>query len=108
MQVPAEVLDELVRRLVEAVHPTRIILFGSAARGEMHEDSDLDVLVVVVVPDGLPHRETWNLAYRSLNRLGYPKDLLLVSESVLDQHAADPGLIYAQALLEGREIYHAA
>ena len=106
MQVPAEVLDELVRRLVEAVHPTRIILFGSAARGEMHEDSDLDVLVVV--PDGLPHRETWNLAYRSLSRLGYPKDLLIVPESVLDQHAADPGLIFAQALLEGREIYHAA
>ena len=35
---------------MEAVHPLRIILFGSAARGEMGADSDLDVLVVM--PDG--------------------------------------------------------
>jgi hypothetical protein len=30
-----ETLNELVRRIVEAVHPRRILLFGSAARGEM-------------------------------------------------------------------------
>ena len=106
MQVPAEVLEELVRRLVAAVHPTRIILFGSAARGEMHEHSDLDVMVVV--PDGRPHRETWNSAYRSLSRLGYPKDILVVSESILGKHGGNPGFIYLQALQEGREIYHAA
>jgi uncharacterized protein len=106
MQVPVEVLDELVRRLVAAVQPTRIILFGSAARGEMHEDSDLDLLVVV--PDGSPHRETWNRAYRSLSRLGYAKDVLVVTESVLAEHAANPGFIYFKALVEGREIYHAA
>jgi predicted nucleotidyltransferase len=105
-EVPTEVLDELVRRLVAAVQPTRIILFGSAARGEMHEDSDLDVLVVV--PDDRPHRATWNQAYKSLSRLGYPKDILVVSESILDQYAGSPGLIYAQVIQEGREIYHAA
>ncbi len=106
MQVPAEVLDELVRRLVEAVHPSRIILFGSAARGEMHEDSDLDLLVVV--PDGLPQRRTWDAAYRSLRRLGYPKDLLVIGETELARHAEQPDLVYAQALREGLEIYRAA
>jgi len=40
-------LDELVRRTVEAVQPRRIILFGSAARGTMGPQSDLDVLVVM-------------------------------------------------------------
>jgi predicted nucleotidyltransferase len=39
-------LDVLVRRIVEVAQPDRIILFGSAARGEMGADSDIDLLVV--------------------------------------------------------------
>ena len=41
-----ETLREIVRRVVEAVAPEKIILFGSAARGEMGPDSDVDLLVV--------------------------------------------------------------
>ncbi len=41
------ILDELVRRTVQAVDPVRIILFGSAARGKMGPNSDLDILVVI-------------------------------------------------------------
>jgi predicted nucleotidyltransferase len=41
------VLQELVRRVVDSVQPLRIILFGSAARGEMGPNSDLDALIVV-------------------------------------------------------------
>ncbi len=39
-------LDDIVRRIVEVDQPERIILFGSAARGEMGPDSDLDLLVI--------------------------------------------------------------
>jgi uncharacterized protein len=106
MQVPAEVLDELVRRLVAAVQPTRIILFGSAARGEMHENSDLDVLVVV--PDGLSEREAWNLAYSGLRRFGFATDLVVVNESILSKYGKSPGMVYEQALKDGKELYHAA
>ena len=41
-----EALDEIVRRVAEVAQPDRIILFGSAARGQMTHDSDLDMLVV--------------------------------------------------------------
>jgi predicted nucleotidyltransferase len=41
------IIDELIRRVVAAVHPLRIILFGSAARGDMRPDSDIDVLIVM-------------------------------------------------------------
>jgi len=33
--VPKEVLDDIVRRIVEVAAPEKIILFGSAARGEL-------------------------------------------------------------------------
>jgi predicted nucleotidyltransferase len=41
-----EALARLTRLLVEAARPKRIILFGSEARGQASEDSDLDLLVV--------------------------------------------------------------
>jgi uncharacterized protein len=38
-------LREITRRIVEGVHPRRVILFGSHARGNARPDSDLDILV---------------------------------------------------------------
>jgi predicted nucleotidyltransferase len=95
-----------VRRLVAAIQPTRIILFGSAARGEMREASDLDMLVVV--PDGLPQQEIWNRAHAVMRRYGIATDLVVVSEGILAKYVDSPGLVYEQALREGKELYHAA
>ena len=39
-------IDEIVRRLVAEYAPQKIILFGSYAYGEPHEDSDIDLLIV--------------------------------------------------------------
>src|SRR5438270_7954869 len=40
------VLADVVRRVAAAAKPEKIVLFGSAARGEMGPDSDLDLLVI--------------------------------------------------------------
>lgn len=55
-------LTELVRRIVQTVQPKRIILFGSAARGQMGPHSDLDLLVIM--PDGTHRRQTAQTLYR--------------------------------------------
>ena len=55
MQPDEQKLQELVQRIVEAARPIKIILFGSAARGEMEANSDLDVLVIV--PNGIHRKE---------------------------------------------------
>ncbi len=39
-------LDDIIRRIVQTVKPERIILFGSAARGEAGPHSDIDLLVI--------------------------------------------------------------
>ena len=41
-----DLIEEIVRRVTGAVHPLRVILFGSAARGEMSPESDIDLLAV--------------------------------------------------------------
>jgi len=45
IQPVTEAIDQLVERVVETINPLIIILFGSAARGELGADSDIDLLV---------------------------------------------------------------
>ncbi len=68
MQPNAAVLDRLVQQIVDAVRPLRIVLYGSAVRGEMRPDSDLDILVVV--PEDTHRRHTAQMLYRRLGGLG--------------------------------------
>ncbi|MCI0513783.1 nucleotidyltransferase domain-containing protein [candidate division KSB1 bacterium] len=101
-----QILEELVTNVVTTVHPLRIILFGSTARGEAGVNSDLDLLIIM--PDGTHRRNTARILYRVLNRLGIPKDLVVVTESDLHTYSANPSLILASALAEGKELYCAA
>lgn len=43
--IDREVIDGAVRRIVEAFHPKRVVVFGSVARGEAGPDSDLDLFI---------------------------------------------------------------
>ncbi len=106
IQPKPEVIDELIRRIVEAVHPLRIVLFGSAARGEMGLHSDLDVLVVM--PDGTHRRRTAQEIYRRMWGLGFAKDIVVVTESDIREHGSNPYLIIKNALEEGRELYRSS
>jgi predicted nucleotidyltransferase len=101
----ARELDKLVERIVDAVHPLKIILFGSAARGEMGPDSDVDVLVVM--PDGTHRRHTAQHLYRTIRGIKLPYDIMVATPSDLEEQKDNIGLIYYTILEEGRELYAA-
>jgi predicted nucleotidyltransferase len=103
-RAPAQAaLDRLVERIVEAVHPLRIVLFGSAARGDMGASSDLDLLVVM--PDGTHRRRTTQRLYRCVKGIGVPFDILVTTPSFLERHRQNPGLVYRTILEEGKTVY---
>jgi len=106
MYPDAQIVNDLVQRIVEAVHPLRIILFGSAARGEMGANSDLDVLVVM--PDGTHRRQIAQAIYRHMWGFGVAKDIVVVTESDLQEYGTNPSMILKSALEEGQELYHAS
>jgi type I restriction enzyme S subunit len=100
-----ETLREIVRRVVEAVAPEKIILFGSAARGEMGPDSDVDLLVV---KSGVDRLETARAVRRSLLGIGIPKDVIAVTPEDLSRHGGDRSGVIFSALREGKVVYAAA
>ena len=100
------ILDELVRRTVESVHPLRIILFGSAARGAMGPNSDLDTLIVM--PDQSDCRGVAKLLVRRLRNLGCSADIMVVRQCDIEHRGDDPYPDLHIALTEGRELYRSA
>jgi predicted nucleotidyltransferase len=103
MPADSETLDRLITRIVQTVHPLRIILFGSSAAGELRPGSDIDLLVVM--PDGTHRRRTGQTLYRRLTGIGVPFDVLVATPSDLEEHKDNVGLIYRNVLKEGRQVY---
>jgi uncharacterized protein len=96
-------VDEIARRLVAATPPkTRIVLFGSRARGEEGEHSDVDVLVIEPAVDD-PMKESARLR-RVLQGLGVPIDVLVITKHEADRRSVVRGTIVERALREGRTL----
>ncbi len=97
-------LDEVIRRIVAVAKPERIILFGSAARGEAGPDSDLDL---VVVKSGVHRRQLARAIHRSLFGIPVPVDVIAVRPEDVRAFQGKVGTIIDPALREGREVYAA-
>jgi len=97
------VLNEIVRRLVEAVDPDRIILFGSRARGDARPDSDIDLLIIK--DSDQPGYRRAILAYRALTGMGIPKDIIWRTPAEVQDWSQVPTYITTRALKEGKTLY---
>ena len=99
------VLDEIVRRIVAVAQPEKIILFGSAARGEMNRHSDLDVLVVKA---GVHRGDMTESIYRHLRGVEAAVDVIVVTPADVERYRNSHALVIKPALREGKVIYAAA
>ena len=97
------ILHEIIKRILDVVQPKNIILFGSAVRGEMGANSDIDLLVVV--PSGLHRRKTAQKIYRNLIGLGFAVDIIVVTEDDIEQFKDHNGMVIQPALEEGKVLY---
>ena len=95
----------MVRRIVDRMHPRRIILFGSYGRGTPNADSDVDLLVVLP-EDGSKRRKAVEI-YRLLAGMGLPKDVIVVTPQEVEKYRNVPGTIIHPALREGKVVYDA-
>jgi predicted nucleotidyltransferase len=100
-------IQELVQlagqRLADAAaSPARVILFGSAARGETTRDSDLDFLVI---ERNVENRVAEAVRLRdAVGRIGYPVDVIVMDEELAARRAKVRGTMVHHALREGRVV----
>ena len=97
-----EILDEIVQRIVEVAQPEKIILFGSAARGEMGFHSDIDLLIV---KGGVNALKLMSRIYSRLYGVGAAVDAIVVSPEDVERYKNCHALVIKPALREGRVIY---
>jgi predicted nucleotidyltransferase len=101
--VDEEIINEAARRLVGASPPdTRVILFGSHARGDAGRYSDLDFLVIEpsvedVVSESVRLR-------RTLRGLGLFADIIVASRGEAESEKDQYGSAIHAALAEGRQV----
>jgi uncharacterized protein len=100
------VLDDIVRRLVEALRPERIYLFGSRARGDAHADSDYDLMVLVSERVG-PGREMERRANAAFMGLTVPIDVVILTTEYFTWMLGAAASLSATVGREGRLVYAA-
>jgi predicted nucleotidyltransferase len=99
-------INQAVQLLITAAHPSKILLFGSYARGEASEDSDLDFLVILPTLAN-KHQEMIRLR-RVLRPLRIPVDVLVASKEEVDEWGHLPSTALYWALTEGKVVHEAA
>jgi uncharacterized protein len=106
MKVDETLLNEVVRRVLTVARPDRIILFGSAATGQMTKESDIDLLVV---EPALASTHERRVAIRgAVGDIGYPVDVIVMRTERFERTKRFIGGIAYPANKYGRVIYEAA
>lgn len=106
-QVTDAILQQMVNAIVEEVDPEQVILFGSRARGDDRENSDVDLMVVESEPFGpgrSRHGEMVKL-YHALADFRVAADVLVYSQDDVAYWRDSLNHVLARALREGKVLY---
>ncbi len=102
--VSPEVIAAMAGRIAEQFRPLRIILFGSYARGDASEDSDVDLLVVL--PAVGPRGQRSAPMIRMLaEEFPLPVDVIVQSAETMERNRQVPGTLAHRVWAEGVTLY---
>jgi uncharacterized protein len=103
--VPSDIIRQAVDRFVAQDASLKVILFGSQARGEATDNSDIDFLIIKAsVKDKIGDMIQFR---RALKGLGISADVMVCSQQEIIDWGHLPGTALYWALKEGKVLYDA-
>jgi predicted nucleotidyltransferase len=100
-----DLIDQAGKALAEAAGvDSKVILFGSHARGEERPDSDVDFLVIE--PEIENRFEEWDRLRRAIDDIFLPVDIIVLDQRLAERRAKVPGTVVYHALRDGRVFAH--
>jgi predicted nucleotidyltransferase len=102
--IPMRVIRRYARAVAERFQPDKIILFGSYAYGTPHEDSDVDILVV------MPARNQLDQAYKIRRTVAapFPMDLIVRTPKKLRLRLEEGESFLTEVVSKGKLLYEKA
>lgn|SRR5487761_1234478 len=103
-KVPTSVIRRFAQDVANRFHPEKIVLFGSHAYGRPHEDSDVDVLVV------MPARNQLDQAARISQAIcpPFPLDIIVRTPRNLRWRLAEGDSFLNEIMMRGKVLYEKA
>ena len=102
--IDPSLLEEAVRRIVEALHPELVYLYGSHAYGQPGKDSDVDLFIVVRDSSLPPHKRAIE-AYRALRGLFLPAEVKVMTRAEFERRAEWLSSIERVVRKKGKVLY---
>lgn len=102
-----QLIDSMVKSIVQEIGPEKIYLFGSAAHGQVRGDSDIDLMIIENEPFGYQRsrREELKRIRRAIASYHAPKDILVYSQDEIKKWQDSINHIIGRCLREGRLLY---
>ena len=101
--ITEELIQETKERIVSAVHPDKIIIFGSYAYGKPTKDSDLDLLVIM--PSDEPMHKRVLPIRKLLRDFHVPKDIIVYTPQEVDKWKDASAAFITSIIRKGKVIY---
>lgn len=99
-----KLLDEVVKRITESIHPEKIYLYGSHAYGTPHEDSDVDLLVLIDKSEVSYYKRARPI-YKALRGLIIPTEIQVITHEEFNRRVKWLVSIEREAFEKGKVVY---
>jgi predicted nucleotidyltransferase len=99
--IPMRVIRRFARQVAECFQPDKIILFGSYAYGTPHEDSDVDILVVMPARNQLDQAVKISMAVEA----PFPLDIIVRTPQKLAWRLKEGDWFLREIIAQGKVLY---
>ncbi len=103
MNTHIDLINKIVQIIIETAHPLKVILFGSYARGDENENSDLDFLVIKETTE--PRHLRAKEIRCKLRGLKFPIDIVVYTPDEFSKWDKIPQSFANTILTEGKVLY---